>query len=72
VEEGIDPGSILSVTFTNKAANEMRTRIAGMVSPAAQRNLPGSRRPPSKETRTRNVTHTIRTSPLYLLFRYLY
>lgn len=39
VEEGIDPANILSVTFTNKAANEMRLRIAGMVTPAAAKAL---------------------------------
>jgi superfamily I DNA/RNA helicase len=32
VEQGIDPGGILAVTFTNKAANEMRGRVGELVS----------------------------------------
>ena len=30
VQQGIDPRSILAVTFTNKAANEMRSRVADL------------------------------------------
>lgn len=32
IAEGVDPNSILSLTFTKKAANEMRSRISSIVS----------------------------------------
>ena len=31
IAQGIDPAEIVAVTFTNKAANEMRERLAGMI-----------------------------------------
>ncbi len=39
MKNGIDPFNILSFTFTNKAAKEMKSRIAGVVGPSEAKNL---------------------------------
>ena len=39
MKNGVDPFNILSLTFTNKAAREMKNRIAGVVGPSEAKNL---------------------------------
>ncbi|MBX6380148.1 MAG: UvrD-helicase domain-containing protein [Thermoflavifilum aggregans] len=39
MEQGVDPFHILALTFTNKAANEMKARIERMLSSTEARNL---------------------------------
>lgn len=39
LDNGYDPGSILALTFTNKASKEMKSRIAAMVGEAKARRL---------------------------------
>ena len=37
ISQGIRPGSILAITFTNKAANEMKTRVADLLGADSRR-----------------------------------
>ena len=39
ISQGIDPFSILSLTFTNKAAKEMKTRVGELVDESESRNI---------------------------------
>ena len=39
IAQGIDPGAVLAVTFTNKAATEMRERLARMIDPAEAKQV---------------------------------
>src|SRR4051812_11870331 len=39
IAQGVDPGAVLAVTFTNKAATEMRERLARMIDPTAAKQV---------------------------------
>ena len=43
IEQGVDPARIMALTFTNKAAEQMRERIAQMVPGGRSRSTPSSR-----------------------------
>src|SRR4051812_42181498 len=36
-EQGVSPFGVLAITFTNKAADEMKRRVAALVGPVAER-----------------------------------
>lgn len=40
IKEGVSPGNILAITFTNKAANEMKERVAKFLDSSQTANLP--------------------------------
>ncbi len=42
IAQGVDPLHILAVTFTNKAANEMRERLAKMIEPSVAKKVTAS------------------------------
>ncbi|MGB2134493.1 MAG: UvrD-helicase domain-containing protein, partial [Flavobacteriales bacterium] len=42
IQHGVDPFSILSLTFTNKAAREMKARILHLVGPMAEQVMLGT------------------------------
>ncbi len=44
IKEGVDPASILAITFTNKAAKEMRERVEKLIEDDNALNLPVSMR----------------------------
>src|SRR3954471_5404869 len=39
IAQGVDPGAVLAVTFTNKAVTELRERLARMIDPAASKQV---------------------------------
>ena len=39
IQRGVDPFSILALTFTNKAAREMKSRIAEVIGEGEARNI---------------------------------
>jgi DNA helicase-2/ATP-dependent DNA helicase PcrA len=41
IEQGVDPANILAVTFTNKAAGEMKSRLQHLLTPPGKKPNPG-------------------------------
>lgn len=41
-EKNVKPYNILAITFTNKAASEMKQRVEGIIGDASRRNVDGN------------------------------
>jgi len=59
IKEGVDPGSILAVTFTNKAAKEMRDRVMKLLSDDKTLNFPVSDLSPNINYRLLTINYPV-------------